>query len=89
MTLVEDFESNARLPYRISGDPKHQEEVKPVTNYAKEKARQEEEKRQQDELKRIQDEENRKLALIARKEKEKAMRKQQYATYLKGLKENR
>ena len=88
-TLIEDFEEHGRLPYRVSGDRKHQEAVKPMTNYAQQKAKLEAklaaEKMQQEGVQRQQSEEEKKAALIEKKRAEKEVRKQQYAVYMRGL----
>ena len=88
VALIDTFEEHGRLPYRVSEDIRHQyqEEVKPVTNYAKEKARLEAERVQRDEQRKLLLDEEKKRAYIDKKKKEKELRKQQYNTYMQGLK---
>lgn len=88
MKLIEDFENAGHIPYRISGDPHHQEATAPVTNYAIEKAKREEEQRLLDIEMRLKAEEERKQALVDKKAREKSQRKQQYEAYLRGLQDS-
>lgn len=88
VTLIENFEQHGRLPYRVSGDLKHQyqEDVQPMTNYAKEKARLEAERAKREEEERRTLAEEKKNALIEKKRKEKEIRRQQYDAYMLSLK---
>ena len=91
-TLIEAFEVDGRLPYRVSGDKKHQEAVKPVTSYAQQKAKLEArlsaEKKQQEEERKELLEISIKNALVEKKRKEKELRKQQYDLYMHGFKQS-
>ena len=88
MKLIADFETAGFIPYRISGDPSHQEAITPVTKYAKDKAKREEEQRLLEIEMKQKAEEDRKQALVDKKAREKAQRKQQYEAYLRGLQDS-
>lgn len=85
VNLIENFESNAMLPYDLTGDKRHREGFKPVTNYAIEKARKEEEERIKEEEAKKKVEEDTKLAYLEKKKKEKELIRKQYDDYMKSL----